>query len=334
MIAIHNNKSGFTDRWVNYCRTQNIPFKFVDCYSNDIIQQLESCDALMWHFLHLSPKDFLFAKQLLFSLEQSGKRVFPDFNTMWHFDDKTGQKYLLESLSIPFVNTWVFFDPREAKQWINQVSFPKVFKLRGGAGSVNVKLVKSHKQANFLARKAFRKGFFHDSQLPVSDIINKVKRGVLPFSAILKGMIRQIYPTKFAKYYGKEIGYIYFQDFIPNNDHDIRVIIIDEKAFAIKRLVRENDFRASGSGKILYDKYHFGDEIISLAFTIHEKLKSQCTAMDFVFDKGEPKVVEISYGFSPYGYDACPGYWDRELNWHEGKFDPYGWMIELVLKTT
>ncbi len=35
--------------------------------------------------------------------------------------------------------------------------------------------------------------------------------------------------------------------------------------------------------------------------------------MDFVYDKDKPKIVEISYGFSPEGYDPCPGYWDKDL---------------------
>ncbi len=44
-------------------------------------------------------------------------------------------------------------------------------------------------------------------------------------------------------------------------------------------------------------------------------------------------VIERSFPFSPAGYDvACPGYWDKNLSWHEGKFDSYGWMVEDVLK--
>lgn len=131
---------------------------------------------------------------------------------------------------------------------------------------------------------------------------------------------------------GREVGYIYFQDFIPNNDHDIRVIVIGDKAFAIKRMVRKNDFRASGSGNILYDKQYFDDQVIKLSFDIQVKLKSQCTAMDFVYKDDNPLLVEVSYGFVPEVYEDCPGYWDENLNWHEGKFDPYGRMVELVLR--
>ena len=40
----------------------------------------------------------------------------------------------------------------------------------------------------------------------------------------------------------------------------VRVIVINDKAFAIKRMVRKNDFRASGSGIIEYDKENLTDE--------------------------------------------------------------------------
>ena len=54
--------------------------------------------------------------------------------------------------------------------------------------------------------------------------------------------------------------------------------------------------------------------------------------MDFVHLNNEPKLVEISFGFVPKAYESCPGYWDQNLSWHEGDFDPYGWMVEEVLK--
>ena len=148
----------------------------------------------------------------------------------------------------------------------------------------------------------------------------------------MQGIIRLVYTTEFSKISGKERGYIYFQEFISDNDSDIRVIVIDQKAFAIKRMVRKNDFRASGSGTILYDKELFDKDTIKLSIETAEKLKTQCVAFDFVYKNKKPLIVEISYGFSPEGYDDCPGYWDKSLNWHEGAFDPYGWMVELVIK--
>ncbi|MDZ7775700.1 MAG: hypothetical protein U5L09_08950 [Bacteroidales bacterium] len=44
-IAIHNRPGSFSDRWIEYCKKQEIPYKIVNCYDNNIIQQLNDCDA-------------------------------------------------------------------------------------------------------------------------------------------------------------------------------------------------------------------------------------------------------------------------------------------------
>ena len=107
-IAIHHTPGTFSDRWISYCEEKGIPYKIVDAYSSDIVKQVEDCDAFMWHHHHANYKDALFAKQLLYSLQIAGKKVFPDFNTGWHFDDKVGQKYLLEAIGAPLVTSYVF----------------------------------------------------------------------------------------------------------------------------------------------------------------------------------------------------------------------------------
>ncbi|MEN6353037.1 MAG: hypothetical protein ABFD02_06235 [Bacteroidales bacterium] len=92
-IAIHDSgKGSFSERWISYCKENNIDYKIVNAYNTNIVLELEDCDAFMWHHHHALYKDVLFARQLLYSLQISGKKVFPDFNTCWHFDDKLGQK--------------------------------------------------------------------------------------------------------------------------------------------------------------------------------------------------------------------------------------------------
>lgn len=331
-IGIHNTKGSFSESWIDYCKAKGIPFKLVNCYQNDIIKQLSDCDALMWHFSHIDPKDFLFAKQLLYSVQASGKLVFPDYHTIWHFDDKVGQKYFLETLDAPLVPSYVFYDKNEALSWVRQTDFPKVFKLRGGAGSQNVRLVKSKHDAKVLIRRAFGRGFSqHPAWSNLKERIRKFKKGKASFVEVFKGIIRLGYTTKFSRVRSKEKGYVYFQDFIAGNDSDIRVVVIDNKAFAIKRMNRENDFRASGSGTILYEKDLFDDATIKLSFDLVDKMKSQCVAFDYVFHNNNPMLIEISYGFSPEGYKPCPGYYDKNLHWHECSFNPYGWMVEMLL---
>jgi glutathione synthase/RimK-type ligase-like ATP-grasp enzyme len=333
-IGIHSCKFGFSERWIAYCKSNSIPFKIVNCYSSDIIEQLSDCNALMWHFQQDNPKDFIFAKQLMYALQTKGIEVFPDFNTMWHFDDKVGQKYLLEGIGAPLAASWVFYDKHNALKWANHTEFPKVFKLRGGAGSQNVRLIRSKRHAKSLIRKAFSRGFpVYNPVGSLKERWRKYKLGKTNLRDIIKGAIRFVLPPPYASIKGRDKGYIYFQEYIPGNKFDIRVIVIGDKAFAIKRMVRKDDFRASGSGIILYGQEHFNKETISLSFQMAEQIKSQCAAFDFVYTRDKIFVVEVSYGFVKEGYDPCTGYWDINLNWHEGQFNPCGWMVESVRKS-
>jgi glutathione synthase/RimK-type ligase-like ATP-grasp enzyme len=333
MLAIHQNKGGFTSRWRDYCDRKGIPYQLVNCYANDLIAQLHGCTALLWHHSQGNPKDILIAKPILFALEQAGIPVFPDFRTNWHFDDKLGQKYLLEAIGAPLVPTYVFYERQAALDWAAQTSFPKVWKLRGGAGSANVQLVRSRAAAARKIRRAFGRGFpRYDAWGSLRERWRKFRQGQAGGFEVLKGLARLVYPPAYARTAGRERGYVYFQDFIPGNDSDTRVIVIADKAFALKRMVRKGDFRASGSGDFRHERAAFDEGCIALAFDLSRRLGAQCLAYDFVFDEqGQPLVVEISYGFSPHGYDDCPGYWDEELRWHEGAFDPYGWMVESIM---
>lgn len=332
MLAIHNSNSGFHPRWRVYCQKNNIRFKTVDCFSDNLISELTGCTALLWHHSQNDPRALVAAKPILFALEHSGVKVFPDFKTNWHFDDKLGQKYLFEGLHLPHAGMYSFYNKNDALDWANQTDFPKVFKLRRGAGSFNVKLVKDLRTAQAIINRAFGAGFSNfDSLSSLREVGRKYRLKSVSGLEVAKSFARLFVKPEFAKIAGRESGYVLFQDFIPNNDHDIRVIVIAEKAFAIKRMVRENDFRASGSGFIRYEKENFDEKTLKLAFEITEKIGGECIAMDFVYQNGNPLLIEISYGFDTAGYEKCIGYWDSNLNWYPGTFDPYGWMVEIIM---
>ena len=331
-IAIQESV-GFSDHWINYCIQKKIEYKIVNVYTSDVINQISDCDALMWHIHHTKYQDALFAKQLMYSLQIAGKRVFPDFNTSWHFDDKVGQKYLLEAIGAPLVPSYAFYSKSDAIKWAENTTYPKVFKLRGGAGSSNVHLAKTKQEALSFIKASFNRGISqNNSYSDFKERLRKYRSGKSSFLDVVKGLIRFVYPPEYARMHHKEKGYVYFQDFIPNNSFDVRVIVVDDKAFAIKRMTRKNDFRASGSGEIIYRKSEIDESCVQTAFEVNDKLKSQCVAYDFVFDKDKnPLIVEIGFGFVPKGYFDCEGFWDKNMIWYEGKFDPYGWMVENLI---
>lgn len=334
-IAIHKNDwaSSYSKYWIDYCEEQGIAYKIVDCYKSDIINDLQDCIALMWHHSHDTFEDVLTAKKILFAIEQSGKKVFPNFNTGWHFDDKVAQKYLLEAVGAPIVPSMVFYNKKKAMEWIDITSFPKVFKLKGGSGSKNVLLVSSKRKAKALTRKAFGKGFSQFNR------INHFKYYLLRFQKtkqimhLIKAFGGLVVKSKYGKMQHNEKGYIYFQDFIENDGYDLRVVLVGKKAFALKRLVRKSDFRASGSGSIIYDINQIDENCIRVAFEVNKSVKSQCIAFDFVLDRaGTPFIVEISYGYAADAYKPCEGYWTEDLQFHPGNFNPQAWMLDNIIK--
>lgn len=334
-IAIADRKGSYSDYWIKYCEEHSIPYKAVNPYDTDIVEQVSDCDAFMWHHHHASYRDALFAKQLLFSLEQAGKVVFPNFRTGWHFDDKLGQKYLFEALGVRAAKSWVFYDKKSAYEWIETTDFPKVFKLRGGAGSANVRLARNKKQAKAFVRKALRRGFASSNPLfsAKTQWQNFVK-GQGRFYDVAKYIGLYLFPgLNGGRRMPRQKGYAYFQEFIPNDGFDLRVIVIGNKAFAIRRETRHNDFRASGSGEISYERELFNEQLIQSAFEINQQIKSQSLALDFVKDikTSQLYAVEISYCYSVDGYLKCPGYWTSDLSWHEEHFDSCGWMVEEVM---
>lgn len=336
-IAIHKSDSGFSVRWLAYCKENKVPHKIVNCYDTDIIEQLKDCDGLMWHWSHRDYRAQNFARQLIISVEKMGIKVFPNSGTSWHFDDKVGQKYLLEAIAAPLVASYSFYDEIDALNWLDKTDFPKVFKLRGGASALNVNLVKNREEGIKLVKRAFGKGFpLVDKKAGIKQRFYVLKRdkSFKSLVFVLKGFGRLLFPKTGLDLLPVQKGYVYFQEFIPNNSFDDRIIVIGDRAIGLKRYVRKGDFRASGSGVFSYEPKSFNLKSVEIAFDVANKINSQSLAFDFVYDtNNEPLIVEISYCYSTgSAYDNCPGYWDKDLNWHEASVNPQYWIIEDFIK--
>jgi glutathione synthase/RimK-type ligase-like ATP-grasp enzyme len=334
LLAVHDKKGSFSDRWIEEIERRRLNLRIVDCYKNTILDDLKGCHALLWHWDHSRPKDWLVASHIIRAVETMGLKVFPDTASCWHFDDKIAQKYLLEAIGAPIAPTYIFLEMQEAIAWARKTTWPKVFKLRKGAGSRNVRLIKGSEEAIGLIRKAFGRGFrVYGSVL--TDFSFKLQaarktRGL--FKSVLHFPKYMMDLYKNNKLAPREKGYVYFQDFIANNANDIRVTVIGKKAFAFIRRVRKGDFRASGSGMIDYFPSSINPECIRIAIEITQKMKGQSVAFDFILnEKGCPTILEVSYCYVDKAVYNCSGYWDDKLIWHEGHVWPEDAILDDLL---
>ena len=336
LIAIHNS-GDWNAKWIEYCQERSIPYKALNCYDSGIIDQIRDCSGLMWRFMHSVPEDILAARNVLNAAEAMGLKVYPNSRTNWHYDDKLSQKYLFEALELSAAPSWAFFDFGKAMGFARDCALPIVAKLRCGACSYNVRLLEDRRHVYSYVRRMFSKGF-SPAPAPLADVKTKFKVAVVQGGS--KGVLRRLKKApnffrvamKGRKLFGNEKGYAYFQKFVPGNTCDYRIKVVGDVAWGFRRMVRENDFRASGGGMLDFDHEKIPEGMIRLAFDSADKLKMQSVAFDFVTDENENYLmVEVSYAFAVDAGES-DGYWDRQLQYHDEEFEPTSLIIETFLK--
>jgi hypothetical protein len=111
------------------------------------------------------------------------------------------------------------------------------------------------------------------------------------------------------------------QEFVEGNDHDTRVNVIGNRAFAFRRANRPNDFRASGSQIQNDDPSLIDLDTIRLAFDAARVLRMPALCFDVLRQNGKPVITEISDSFNAPSIGECPGHWrvdGERLQWVDG----------------
>ena len=304
-FAIHQNNELFNHSttwdkpWIEFCEKNRIEYDVVNCFDTNILEILKDYDCLLWHFNNYSLQDMLFARSILNSADNMGLKVFPDFNTAWHFDDKIAETYILKSINASMPHAWMFYTYNDIKKWLEEkCKYPIIAKLRCGSGSSNVKLLRNANEVSKYVKRMFGKGFktrpslFYKTKSNIKSskdwetVVKRFKR-IPDFFQTIRN----------ANKFPNEKGYVYLQEFVPNDGFDLKIVVVGDKLSFIARNVRKGDFRASGGGSLYFNKSLVTPEIIQSAFNISDKLSFQCMGFDYVVDNGEKmgKIVEISY---------------------------------------
>jgi len=322
-IAIQPDRAGnptTSDRWIESLKQYGCEIKLVKVHSPTIMQDLKGCHGFMWRH-SLTPSMTQLAHRLLPAIEYyTDTLVFPDQNTCWHWNDKVAQAFSFQALGIPSPQTWAFHNKELALDWASGADYPVVIKLSGGAGSSNVRLVRSQTEARKWIKLLFDCGIAGMDS--VGRFGPKLKRQLRIAAKRILGRVDSSDVDAWSNNWGVHRNYALFQEFLPDNTHDTRITVIGERAFGFRRFNRDNDFRASGSGRIDYTLSGVDPAFIRLAFEVADKLKMQSCAIDGLWRGKEAVTSEVCYMYLSSAIYNCPGHWDRDLNWHEGQMWP------------
>ncbi len=240
-------------------------------------QQLEGIDLFIWRISLNDITKVMEAKQKIKTIENMGIHCFPNSLMTLLYDDKIAQTYFFEQYFYPTPKNMISFSYKNVFEELNNIKYPIVTKLKGGASSKNVALLNSASELKTIL----------DAQIFFS-----------PLAKIITILAERLKLPSLKKLLKEKCGYVYLQEFIPT-DGDYRIVTFGNNYFSIfKRLNRKNDFRASGSGRWeQISQNQLPSVAISAAFEISERHNFACMAYDFVVNSEKWYILEMSYGF-------------------------------------
>jgi hypothetical protein len=334
-VAVGKDDNGWHERFADaleslrqegYC----IDFDVLNLEANNWFKIVAPYPVVVWKTSYMGPQAAAQFAAKIYTLQNLyGKIVLPNFNSIWHFENKNAQKYIFEALAVPTPPTVVSFDYQDAIAILEQEEFPLVFKKAYGAASQNVELIRSMKQALSRVTRVFSHQLWRDSLEHTQD---KKK------SFLLNLTQRWLWWKVLDYIMGRECGAasVYWQRFIPGNAADLRITVIgDMYAVGFWRKNRINDFRASGSGMIDY-KTPVPLEVVRYCRFLNKTLDFDSMAYDILFRDGQFLIVEMSYGYVDKAVWNAPGHYRFDgtdsCNFIEGHHWPQEFWIRWMSK--
>jgi glutathione synthase/RimK-type ligase-like ATP-grasp enzyme len=275
--------------------------RLVDLSGHDWAQCARGFDALVWNPQFMGAVSASLFKEKIYFLEHvAGLRIMPNYASVWHFESKVAQSYLLEALDIPRPRTVVSFEYEDARAAAKGLGIPLVAKRSHGASSENVVLLRTQAEVDRYLERAFAQQIWDARKRKSGSPLRAAASG--PLSAWFGEKVRR------ATLGEERHDYAYFQEFVPGNDSDLRINVIGRRVDGCRRKNRPNDFRASGSGEYIRC-YDLPADAVALCMETRERIGADSLAIDLLYRDGEPLIVEMSFAES---VSSHPVHWVKE----------------------
>lgn len=291
----------YWDKFERFLKNNNIGYEFIDIHKSDFASVVKKYNLIVWH-PNSDPVSQTEAKSKIeFIQYHLGIKCLPNADSLWFYEDKIRQSWLLSEKNLPLIPTFVSYSKQEAMQYVSSAKHPLVFKESTSSGSFGVYKSDSVYKSRRLVKKIFGAG--KNSSCPTQ----------------------------------KQKNYVYIQEMIPNRGYDLRIIVVGNSFFGYYRYPSGKDFRASGAGNVV--KKEIPVNAMELARNAKAVLPyTPMLAVDLLEDSRDSsyKIIETSIFI---GCETCeqmmigdvPGryvYKDGSYTFEKGRF----WIQELMLE--
>lgn len=227
-LGILNEFLACEKEYIKACEDLGVDYEVIDFISNDWIENIEksNCDIYLVRPSYMKQVwKTMYDERLYFLHHVMKKRIYPSYEEIFLYENKKNMNYWLETHKIPHPKTWVFYDKKEATEFINKYEgYPLVFKTNFGSSAIGVEYVHSKRAALRLVNRLFTKWKFFN-------------RG---YTKWYKTRFKVSYPLMDDKQY----NFIILQERI-DVKHEWRLIHVGGSYFGHQKLIH-NGFHSGG----------------------------------------------------------------------------------------
>lgn len=236
---------------------------------------------------HPNPDIRMFVSDVADALELQGHQVLPSSIYLRAHENKGLQGLIAVTHQLPFVPQTYGFDD-------NTIELLElgVVKTVSGAGSSGVRLLRdSHAMRSYLTLESIKSVVL--SQIVRLSALFTYKR--LFSSVKAKDRFRSERPwTRFV-----------VQRFVSDQISDFKALVFGSRVYVAERSVRENDFRASGSGKLSFPTPD--EALLNLAVSVRRQLQVPYVSLDVIHTDDGFQIIEFqTVHFGPSVKDKAP----------------------------
>jgi len=287
-IAFVKDNTRLWTIWAPIFEKKGFDVVLLDIYSKAAQDRLlnEEWDAFIWRAKHDPWIKNLGKRFLAFFDLQKNVKTFPSFHDYMHYDDKITQYYILKNNKIRIPETYIFFDKKEAIQFLDTAEYPIVYKAASGSGSGNVGLIKSKLQGKIFVQKAFGKGvkaFFREEPIH---------------------------------------RYCYFQEFLKGNKGDYKIVCFGDRRITGFIRIKGEEEKDLSLPRDKHYKYDIPIDLLEFVSSVHRKLGSLPVMSYDVIKNNNNEWVITEFGVI-FGDHSNWHYYTDSKNYernHEGIF--------------
>jgi glutathione synthase/RimK-type ligase-like ATP-grasp enzyme len=342
IVIVSNEIPDDEEYWAKSCknRESEIDWDIINLTCSDWFDKIESAkpDYLLAKPPGLTaPFKQLYDERIYILSKELKIPVYPSLTEILIYENKRFLSFWLKANNIPHPATNIFYNKREAADFILRAKFPIVAKINIGASGKGVEILRTASKAISYLNKAFSSEGIASRVGPNMNKGNLWGRGL----ANLKN------PKRLKKLFNKyqsiakdrQRGFVIFQDFVPHQ-FEWRVVRIGDSFFAHKKVVKKG--KASGSLIKGYDNPPLNIFDFTKKITDKHRLYSQAVDI-FELSDGQYLVNEMQCIFGqsdPYQMliDGKPGrYTNQDDEWvfEEGDFNTnksYDLRLDFVIR--